>query len=261
MQWHAPPESKSHHFMAARPTDKLKEKAMTNGARVKIGGQARRRFKERLERAFYMAHGENTDRVEGPPRRYKLGIDIYIPPGSWDAMTEAAIDFFETWAPAAKAVGQNGAGSESVLKIRGQARRRFKERLAVVVYTAHRENADRVEGATRGFKLGTDVHIPPAWHAMAEAAIDIFESEMGKRLVALVGDPHACAKGYRAAGEIVSPRRSWAQAAKAVGQNGAGSESLRVRRYGTTSRRARELLLELLDEIDNTRADGRFLDP
>jgi hypothetical protein len=221
----------------------LKEKAMTNGARVKIG---RRRIRERLAVALYTAHCENEDRLVGggPPTTYRLGTDRRIPPGSWGAMIEAAIDFFEAWALAAKAVGQNGAGSGSLLKIRGQARRRNRERLAAVLYTAHRENADRLGTATRGFKLGTVVHIPPAWVEMAEAAIDIFEIELGKRLEALVGDR------YRAACEIVSP----APAANAVGQNGAGSESPR-RGYATTSPQTRQLLLELLAEIA---ANGRI---
>jgi hypothetical protein len=96
-----------------------------------------------------------------------------------------------------------------------------------------------------GYKPASDVYIPPgSWEAMAEAALEILEIEMGKRMQALMGDR------YPAACKIVSPKTSWAPAAKAVGQNGAGSESPRETRYGTTSR-AVELFLAMLAEIDN----------
>jgi hypothetical protein len=231
----------------------LKEKAMTNGARVKMRGQARRRLKERLKVALYMAHRENADRVEGggyKPGRYRLGIDVYIAPG-WDVMAEAAIDFIESRAPAAKAVGQNGAGSESLLKMRGQARRRERERLTRVLYLAHRENADHLEGGgykPGGYKRDTDAHVPPgSWEAMAEAAIDFFEIEMGKLMEALVGDRNASAKGYRAACDRFARE---AVGMLEIGRNGAGSESLRETRYGTISR-AGELVRALLAEIAN----------
>jgi hypothetical protein len=141
------------------------------------------------------------------------------------------------------------------LKIRGQARRRIKERLVPVLYLAHRKSADCAEGGgyTPGrYRLLIDQYVPPgSWYAMADAAIDFFfEIKMDKHMEALVGDRMACARDYRAAREIVSPRSSRAPAAKAVGQNGAGSESLRETGYGTASR-VRELFRALLAEIDN----------
>jgi hypothetical protein len=138
----------------------------------------------------------------------------------------------------------NGAG----VNIVGQARRRIRERLAHALFRAHWENAERLGLEGRGFKPAPNYTPPGSWDVMAEAAIDIFEIEMGKLMKAVVGDRKACAKGYRAAYDRFARE---AVGMFEIGQNGAGSKSLRELGYGTTSR-AGELLLTLLAEIANT---------